>query len=162
MVYVYFYESIFQDKSIHIIFIFSNSTTWELFMIYILKVWLKHYPKRLHLRIWREYSNFSRSWKYTPRLCLDPKFGSKLQSFSITSTCHAHAIFQSHHFQFQPKFKLCVELNTALGYCNFIGIKSGNIDLWTTRPGLVLQKNFPKTSYQIFGHMHKAFNIPYI
>jgi hypothetical protein len=27
VIYVYFYESIFQDKSIHIIFIFANSTT---------------------------------------------------------------------------------------------------------------------------------------
>ena len=27
VVYVYFYESIFQDKSIHIIFTFANSTT---------------------------------------------------------------------------------------------------------------------------------------
>ena len=45
MIYVYFHKSIFQDKSIHIIFIFSNSTTWELFMIYILKIWLKPCPK---------------------------------------------------------------------------------------------------------------------
>ena len=49
VIYVYFYESIFQDKSIYIIFTFSNSTTWELFMIYILKVWLKYYSKRLLL-----------------------------------------------------------------------------------------------------------------
>jgi hypothetical protein len=47
-------------------------------------------------------------------LCLDSKFGSKLQSFSITSTCHSHITFQSHHLQFQPKSKLCAELNTAL------------------------------------------------
>ena len=46
VIYVYFHKSIFQDKSIHIIFIFSNSITWELFIIYILKVWLKHCPKR--------------------------------------------------------------------------------------------------------------------
>jgi hypothetical protein len=52
---VYFYESIFQDKSIHIIFTFSNSTTWELFMIYIPKVWLKPYPKRLPLWVRKEY-----------------------------------------------------------------------------------------------------------
>jgi hypothetical protein len=38
MIYVYFYESIFQDKYIYIIFTFSNSTTLELFMIYIPKV----------------------------------------------------------------------------------------------------------------------------
>jgi hypothetical protein len=47
------------------------------------------------------------------RLCLDPTFGSKLQSFSITSTCHTHTTFQSHHLQFQSKSKLCAELNTA-------------------------------------------------
>ena len=47
-------------------------------------------------------------------LCLDPKFGSKLQSFSTTSTCHTHTTFQSHHLQFQPKSKLCAELNTAM------------------------------------------------
>jgi hypothetical protein len=29
--YVYFYESIFQDKSIHIVFTFANSTTYSLF-----------------------------------------------------------------------------------------------------------------------------------
>ena len=52
VIYVYFYESIFQDKSIHIIFTFSNSTTWELFMIYIPKVWLKHCPKQLTLWVW--------------------------------------------------------------------------------------------------------------
>jgi hypothetical protein len=40
-------------------------------------------------------------------------FRSKLQSFSITSTCHTHTIFQSDHFQFQPKSKLCAELNTS-------------------------------------------------
>jgi hypothetical protein len=38
VIYVYSYESIFQDKSIHISFTFSISTTWELFMIYIPKV----------------------------------------------------------------------------------------------------------------------------
>jgi hypothetical protein len=27
VIHVYFYESIFQDKSIHMVFIFSNSTT---------------------------------------------------------------------------------------------------------------------------------------
>jgi hypothetical protein len=48
------------------------------------------------------------------RLCLDIKFGSKLQFFSITLICHTHIIFQSHHLQFQPKSKLCAELNTAL------------------------------------------------
>ena len=48
------------------------------------------------------------------RLCLDPKFGSKLQSFSITSTYHTHKTFQSHHLQFQPKSKLFPQLNTAL------------------------------------------------
>jgi len=56
VIYVYFYKSIFQDKSIHIIFIFSNSITWELFMIYILKVWLKPCPKRQVFWVWREYS----------------------------------------------------------------------------------------------------------
>ena len=55
MIYVYFHKSIFQDKSIHIIFIFSNSTTWELFMIYILKIWLKPCPKHQVLWVWREY-----------------------------------------------------------------------------------------------------------
>ena len=49
----------------------------------------------------------------TQGLCLDPKFGSKFQSFSITSICHTHTTFQSHHLQFQPKFKLFAELNTA-------------------------------------------------
>ncbi len=48
------------------------------------------------------------------RLCLDPKFVSKLQSFFITSTCYTHTIFQSYHLQFQPKSKLYAELNTAL------------------------------------------------
>ena len=52
------------------------------------------------------------------RLCLDPKFGSKLQSFSITSTCHTHTTFQSHHLQFQLKSKLWIQLNTALMYLN--------------------------------------------
>ena len=33
--YVYFYESIFQDKSIHIIFTFAKSTILKLLMIYI-------------------------------------------------------------------------------------------------------------------------------
>ena len=33
--YVYFYENIFQDKSIHIIFTFANSTILKLLMIYI-------------------------------------------------------------------------------------------------------------------------------
>ena len=56
VIYVYFYENIFQDKSINIIFIFSNLTTWELFMIYIPKVWLKPCPKRHVLRVQREYS----------------------------------------------------------------------------------------------------------
>ncbi len=65
MIYVYFYESIFQDKSIYIIFIFSNSTTWELFMIYIPKVWLKHYLKWLPLRVRREYLV---GWRRRPRL----------------------------------------------------------------------------------------------
>ncbi len=46
-------------------------------------------------------------------LCLDSKFGSKLQSFFITSTCHTHITFQSHHLQFQPKFKFYAELNTT-------------------------------------------------
>ena len=41
-------------------------------------------------------------------------FRSKLQSFSITSTYHTHITFQSHHLQFQPKFKLCAELNTTI------------------------------------------------
>ena len=50
------------------------------------------------------------------RLCLDPKFGSKLQSFSITSTCHTHTTFQSHHLQFQPKSKLWIQPNAAVGY----------------------------------------------
>ena len=54
VIYVYFHKSIFQDKSIHIIFTFSNSTTWELFVIYILKVWLKPCPKRQVFRVWRE------------------------------------------------------------------------------------------------------------
>jgi hypothetical protein len=36
--YVYFYETIFQDKSIHIVFTFANSTTYKLLMIYILNV----------------------------------------------------------------------------------------------------------------------------
>ncbi len=54
VIYIYFYESIFQDKSIHIIFTFSNSITRELFMIYIFKVWLKHCHKRFFLRVRRE------------------------------------------------------------------------------------------------------------
>ena len=45
VIYVYFYESNFVDKFIHIIFIFSNSTT-DLFIIYIPEVWLKPCPKR--------------------------------------------------------------------------------------------------------------------
>ena len=54
-------------------------------------------------------------------LCLDPKFGSKLQSFSITSTCHTHTTFQSHHLQFQLKSKLYAELNTAyISFFHFI------------------------------------------
>jgi hypothetical protein len=47
VIYVYFYESNFQDKSIYMIFTFSNSTTSKLFMIYIPNVWLKPCPKRL-------------------------------------------------------------------------------------------------------------------
>jgi hypothetical protein len=35
VIYVYFYESNFQDKSIYMIFTFSNSTAYKLFMIYI-------------------------------------------------------------------------------------------------------------------------------
>ena len=35
MIYIYFYESNFQNKSIHIIFTFSNSITLEFFMVYI-------------------------------------------------------------------------------------------------------------------------------
>jgi hypothetical protein len=35
--------------------------------------------------------------KQKKRLCLVLKFGSKLQSFFITSTCHIHTTFQSHH-----------------------------------------------------------------
>jgi hypothetical protein len=58
VIYVYFYESIFQDKSIHTIFTFLNSTIWELFMIYIPKVWLKPCPKQLPLRVRREYIIF--------------------------------------------------------------------------------------------------------
>jgi hypothetical protein len=34
MVYLYLYESISQDKSINMIFTFSNSVTYKLFMIY--------------------------------------------------------------------------------------------------------------------------------
>ncbi|XP_052140134.1 LOW QUALITY PROTEIN: disease resistance protein RPP2B-like [Oryza glaberrima] len=48
----------------------------------------------------------------------DPNFGSKLQSFSITSTRHTHTTFQSHHLQFQLKPKLCHQLNTALETCD--------------------------------------------
>ena len=57
MIYVYFYESIFDDKSNHIIFLFSNSIIWEVFMIYIFMVWLKSCPKRLFLRVRREYES---------------------------------------------------------------------------------------------------------
>jgi hypothetical protein len=63
VIYVYFYESIFQDKSIHIFFTFSNSTTWELFMIYISKVGLKPCPKRLPLRVRRKYCVII-AWKF--------------------------------------------------------------------------------------------------
>ena len=42
--YVYFYENIFQDKSIHIIFTFANSTILKLLMIYIPNVWPKPCP----------------------------------------------------------------------------------------------------------------------
>ena len=66
MIYVYFYESIFQDKSIHIIFTFSNLTTWELFMIYIPKVWLKPCPKRLPLQVRREYTQLIAGHKGRP------------------------------------------------------------------------------------------------
>jgi len=38
MIYVYFYKNTFQDKSIYIVFIFSNSTTLKLFMIYIFNI----------------------------------------------------------------------------------------------------------------------------
>jgi hypothetical protein len=38
MLYLYFYENIFQDNSIHMIFTFSNSITKKLFMIYNLNV----------------------------------------------------------------------------------------------------------------------------
>ena len=55
MIYLYFYESIFQDKSIHIVFVFWNSTTRKLFIIYILNVWLKSCPKQHSFRVWREY-----------------------------------------------------------------------------------------------------------
>ena len=57
VIYVYFHKSIFQDKYIHIIFVFSNSKTWQLFTIYILKVWLKPCPKCQLFWVWREYSN---------------------------------------------------------------------------------------------------------
>jgi len=73
VIYVYFYENIFQDKSIHIIFIFSNSTIWELFMIYISKIWLKFYPKQLPLRVWREY------WLYF--ICYQMEFILRWNSF---------------------------------------------------------------------------------
>ena len=55
--YVYFYENIFQDKSIHIIFTFANSTILKLLMIYISNVWPKTCPKLLLLPIRREYNN---------------------------------------------------------------------------------------------------------
>jgi len=37
------------------VFTFPNSTTQKLFMIYILNIWPKPCPKRLSLRLWREY-----------------------------------------------------------------------------------------------------------
>ena len=52
--YMYIFK-VFFKKNIYIIFIFSNSTTWELFMIYVFKVWLKPYSKRLPLPVRREY-----------------------------------------------------------------------------------------------------------
>jgi hypothetical protein len=55
VIYVYFDESTFQDKSIHMVFTFSNSTILKLFMIYIPNNWLKSCPKRLKLAVRREY-----------------------------------------------------------------------------------------------------------
>ena len=54
IIYLYFFESIFQDKSIHIVFVFWISTIWKLFMIYIPNVWPKPCPKRHSFRVWRE------------------------------------------------------------------------------------------------------------
>jgi hypothetical protein len=55
MIYLYFYESISQDKSIDMIFTFSNIITSKLFMIYNLNVWLKPCSKRILIPIRREY-----------------------------------------------------------------------------------------------------------
>jgi hypothetical protein len=55
VIYVYSRESNFQDKSIYMIFTFSNSTTLKLFMIYIPNVWLEPFPKRLLIGNRREY-----------------------------------------------------------------------------------------------------------
>ena len=52
MIYVYIYENIFQDNSIHIIFTFANS---ELLMIYIPNIWPEPCPKRLLNPIRMEY-----------------------------------------------------------------------------------------------------------
>jgi hypothetical protein len=41
MIYVYFYENIFQDKFSIMAFTFSNSTTYKLFIIYIFNFRLK-------------------------------------------------------------------------------------------------------------------------
>jgi hypothetical protein len=48
-------ESNFKDKSIDMIFTFPNSKTYKLFMIYILNVWFKPYPKWLLILNPRQY-----------------------------------------------------------------------------------------------------------
>jgi hypothetical protein len=46
VIYLYFYESICQDKSIRIVFTSANSIAQKLLMIQILNVWLQPCPKR--------------------------------------------------------------------------------------------------------------------
>ena len=69
IIYLYFCESIFQDKSIHMVFVFRNSTTWKLFMVYISNVWFKPCLKQHSFQVWREYcipefySNSTDTWR---------------------------------------------------------------------------------------------------
>jgi len=60
-IYIYFYKSIFMTNLFIYFLHFSNSTIWELFMIYIPKVWLKHCPKRFSLWVRREYKDAKQS-----------------------------------------------------------------------------------------------------
>ena len=54
--YIYTFMKIFFKTNLFIwFFVFWNSTTSKLFMIYVPNVWLKPCPERHSFRVWREY-----------------------------------------------------------------------------------------------------------